>query len=369
MSYKVEFVLDLDDSYSSVLFDRKNWKDYTFRFKEVFGGKLTNISGHIPVGEYGHIKWVWNFKDESEAKWWMTYGDYYVDVYWKKKRIATEIRLREPQMGHWYSDAPNYDLRDGYQDANFKADKAKFDKLTSIKVALKLATTPATSAKQGNKAANSGKQQTASDATKTQKLSNGVTKSGPDWVKLYPNNNDLNILKEPFRTGAKQFINSMKNAGISVSIGVVYRPAERTYLMYYAKQIKDGMSPLNVPRSDTFTIRDTGQKIPYIPIDWAHMENGKPNEKAAKAAATAMVNAYKIGSNPAAPPGKSTHIGRQAIDMTITNFSGKSVKEAKGNPIKVSSFNDLVRIGATYGVIHFNVPNKSDPPHWSQTGR
>ena len=171
MSYKVEFVLDLDDSYSSVLFDRKNWKDYTFRFKEVFGGKLTNISGHIPVGEYGHIKWVWNFKDESEAKWWMTYGDYYVDVYWKKKRIATEIRLREPQMGHWYSDAPNYDLRDGYQDANFKADKAKFDKLTSIKVALKLATTPATSAKQGNKAANSGKQQTASDATKTQAIS------------------------------------------------------------------------------------------------------------------------------------------------------------------------------------------------------
>ena len=142
MSYKVEFVLDLDDS-NSMLFDRRYWNDYTFRFKEVFGGKLTNISKHIPVGEYGHIKWEWHFKDEAEANWWMTFGDYYVDVYWKKKRIATEIRLREPQMGHWYSDAPNYDLRAGYTDANFKADKGKFDKLTRIKVALKIATTEA----------------------------------------------------------------------------------------------------------------------------------------------------------------------------------------------------------------------------------
>jgi hypothetical protein len=163
MSYKVEFVLDLDDSYSG-FFDRRNWKDYTFRFKEVFGGKLTNISKHIPVGEYGHIKWEWDFKDETEAKWWMTYGDYYVDVYWKKKRIATEIRLREPQMGHWYSDAPNYDLRGGYQDTNFKADKAKFDKLTSVKIVLKLAATEAPSEK-------------PQDTTKEQKIGDSASGS------------------------------------------------------------------------------------------------------------------------------------------------------------------------------------------------
>ena len=46
MSYKVIFSLDLDSSLP--MFFDVHWKDYTFRFKEVFGGRLTQISGHIP---------------------------------------------------------------------------------------------------------------------------------------------------------------------------------------------------------------------------------------------------------------------------------------------------------------------------------
>ena len=141
MSYKVIFSLDLDSSLP--MFFDVHWKDYTFRFKEVFGGRLTQISGHIPVGEHGHIKYEWIFKNEQEAQWWMRYGDYYVDVYWKKKRVATEIRLREPQEYNWYSMEPSYRLRNNHQSKIFSADKGEFDKLTKIKIALKLANTQA----------------------------------------------------------------------------------------------------------------------------------------------------------------------------------------------------------------------------------
>ena len=65
MSYKVIFSLDLDSSLP--MFFDVHWKDYTFRFKEVFGGRLTQISGHIPVGEHGHIKYEWIFKNEQEG--------------------------------------------------------------------------------------------------------------------------------------------------------------------------------------------------------------------------------------------------------------------------------------------------------------
>ena len=141
MSYQVILSIDLD---SPLLDFNLNWSEYTYRCKEVFNGRLTNLSPHLPVGKNGHVDWAWNFKDVAEAQWWMQYGDYYIDVYWKKKRVATEIRLREPQEHQWHDiGIPDYDLPSGHRDAGFKSDKAKFDKLTKIKVALKLLVTVA----------------------------------------------------------------------------------------------------------------------------------------------------------------------------------------------------------------------------------
>lgn len=346
MTYKVILALDLD---SALLDFNIDWSEYTYRCKEVFNGKLTNISPHLTVGENGHVEWTWVFKDQKEAMWWMQYGNYYIDVYWRGKRVATEIRLREPQEYDWgHFITPDYDLKLGHRDAGFIADQAKYDQLTKIQAIINL---PVTKGKNDKKPTH----------TIEQKITNGIEKSGMQWVKRYPNNNDLSILKEPFKTGVIAFVSAMKSAGISVSITVVYRPAERTYLMYCSTMIKRGrMSPLNVPKSDSYP------NVPYIPIDWAHMTNGKPNEQAARQAAVAMANAYGVGSNKIALPGRSNHIGKNAVDMSISNYIGKRLSDIGGKIHAISSFSDLVKVGATYGVIWFG---PKDPPHWSKTGR
>ena len=50
--------------------------------------------------------------------------------------------------------------------------------------------------------------------------------------------------------------------------------------------------------------------------------------------------------------------------MTVSNWEGKTVKDANGKLIKVKKESDLYPIGATYGVKKL-IP---DRPHWSDNG-
>ena len=75
-----------------------------------------------------------------------------------------------------------------------------------------------------------------------------------------------------------------------------------------------------------------------------------------------MVNAYGIVHQPSLT---SNHIDGTAIDMTISNMKGKTMKNGGGKSIQINSNRDLHKVGASFGV-HKLV---SDPPHWSANGR
>ncbi|OTG63870.1 hypothetical protein [Acinetobacter silvestris] len=75
---------------------------------------------------------------------------------------------------------------------------------------------------------------------------------------------------------------------------------------------------------------------------------------------------YGVRNNKIAHPGRSNHnpVKALAVDMSITNISGKIVK-FKGGSKKVNSIEDLASIGREYSVFWFG---SSDTPHWSYDG-
>jgi hypothetical protein len=50
----------------------------------------------------------------------------------------------------------------------------------------------------------------------------------------------------------------------------------------------------------------------------------------------------------------SNHNKRAAIDMNVSCYVGKTVKNKAGDDIKLTKFTDLVSVGLTYGVIYYN---------------
>jgi D-alanyl-D-alanine dipeptidase len=64
------------------------------------------------------------------------------------------------------------------------------------------------------------------------------------------------------------------------------------------------------------------------------------------------------------PALSSNHTQGRAIDMTITNYVGRTVSDATGQRIVLRSAQDLHGVGASYGVRKL----ASDPPHWSDDG-
>ena len=152
---------------------------------------ITITGPHIPVSAMGTrlIMFSWRFDSENQRAWWMAYADFYLDVYYKKKRVSTEISLKENSDWSWYSLTPSQRIKDGHRDRNFKSDKAHYDKQISVNAAIKL---------MGTKGISKSTKQEQSKTTKTQKIPDGVEKSGIQWVSRYPNNNSLEILKEPF---------------------------------------------------------------------------------------------------------------------------------------------------------------------------
>lgn len=137
--------------------------------------------------------------------------------------------------------------------------------------------------------------------------------------------------------------------------------------MYYAKGISDGLSPDKVP---PFEPRDGDAPVR---IDWVHLnEQGEPDFAKAKRAAQAMHIRYET-QGAVARPYRSNHNSGGAIDMKFHPAwgSGKTVVDAAGNREFITGKRSLLRVGYSYGVVHWNYfgeKGKQDDPHWSATG-
>jgi hypothetical protein len=181
--------------------------------------------------------------------------------------------------------------------------------------------------------------------------------SGRQWCARFPGNNTLAGLHAEFRPKATHFVDALKAAGVGVKINAVFRPIERSYLMYWAFMICRGTDPTTVP------------SWPNVAIDWTHRgADGKPDLAAAKQAAEDMCKGYGIKPHSASQkvgrPKRSRHNFGGALDMNLSTYVGKSVKDADGKDVKVTGFSTLVDIGATYGVLYYPQENM----HWSDTG-
>ena len=171
-------------------------------------------------------------------------------------------------------------------------------------------------------------------------------RSGAQWVNQFPTSRSIDSLTPAFRAGVQGFTQAIRDAGGRVSIAATYRPPERAYLMHYAWKVANGsINPSAVPAH------------PNVNIQWDH-----GNERESRAAARAMVNAYGMAHSAAL---QSNHTNRTAIDMNVTGMIGKTMNDARGNAVRISSQADLHAVGATYGVHKL----ASDPPHWSANGR
>jgi LysM repeat protein len=184
-----------------------------------------------------------------------------------------------------------------------------------------------------------------------------LTPSGAAWCNRFLGSNSLDSLNAEFKPKAKAFIAALKAQGITVKVSAAYRPVERSYLMYNAFQIAREM---DATKAKTW---------PGVPIDWAHRSaDGTPDPVAAKRAAEAMCAGYGIHPHSAqqkvGKPAFSNHNKRAAIDMNVSGYIGKTVKNKTGDDIKLTKFTDLVSVGLTYGVIYYN----QEKMHWSTDG-
>ncbi|MCY9515901.1 hypothetical protein [Paenibacillus apiarius] len=173
--------------------------------------------------------------------------------------------------------------------------------------------------------------------------------SGKRWVQEFPNSANVSDLSSGFRPKVEKFIKAMKDANITVTVTSTLRPKERAYLMHYSYKISKGqISPKDVP------------SMSGVNIQWVHPNDDSKYTNSKKAAAE-MVAAYSIV---AAPALDSDHIRGNAIDMNSPVTKKTTIKKADGTSITISNYDDLVKVGATYGVYHL-MPVSKDPVHWS----
>jgi hypothetical protein len=128
-------------------------------------------------------------------------------------------------------------------------------------------------------------------------------------------------------------------------------------MMYYAFKICKGLDVKTIP------------PWPGVNIDWAHRNaDSVANEVSAKQGARAMCNAFQISPDSAAQkvgkPKKSRHNYGAAIDLKITSYSGKTMKNISGADVVINSFAKLGQVGVTYNVNYYTGENM----HWSDTG-
>lgn len=209
--------------------------------------------------------------------------------------------------------------------------------------------------------------QTAAATTTASADSGQTEKSGRHWVSRFMPSNRIADLKEPFRGNVTRFFQALNNAGVSTNINTTLRPPQRSYLMYYAREIKNGLSPDQVP---AFVPQDGDAPVN---IDWAHRDSkGQPDLAAARRAAREMDSAYNA-AGAIGRPYRSNHNKGLAIDVSFSPAwgVGKTVVDGSGKSVAIGSRRDLIDLGATYSVYHWTYHGakaKSDEPHWSTTG-
>jgi hypothetical protein len=181
--------------------------------------------------------------------------------------------------------------------------------------------------------------------------------SGAIWVQRFPGSTSVNDLELPFRNNVNRFLAALGSAGASLRITSTFRPPERAYMMHFAWSIVRGLvAPNQVPA------------MPGVAIIWDH---GDP--AASKRGAQEMVDGFGIGQLNVAPALRSRHTERKAIDVKIAWNGPLTIRRADGQPVTIASEprnginKDLIKVGATYSVIHFLKP-ANDVPHWSTDG-
>ncbi len=176
--------------------------------------------------------------------------------------------------------------------------------------------------------------------------------SGAQWVRFFPGSQSIDDLVSPFRQRVQAFEKALKDAGAAIEVTATFRPPERAYLMHYAVAINNrDIAPEDVPA------------MPGVDIDWVQYTDAISLQ-----AVRQMIEAYDIGSNPAAL--RSRHTLALAIDWIIEWQGNLNIKDAAGRVVSIGaprSGNDnsrLWKVGASYGVYKLEY----DPPHWSIDG-
>lgn len=193
--------------------------------------------------------------------------------------------------------------------------------------------------------------------------------SGKSWISQFPTSNKVSDLERSFRAHVEQFLRALDASGARYRVSATMRPRQRAYLMHYAWCIwKRTVEPADVP---AFKPKD-GEAA--VDIDWVHRTaQGAPDLGASRRAAEEMAMAYGLAGLKVAPALNSLHIQGKAIDMSISWTGDLTIKDATGKDVTIKGLPrdganpDLIRVGATYHVIHLINVHK-DPPHWSVNG-
>ena len=209
----------------------------------------------------------------------------------------------------------------------------------------------------------------AAAAPSTRRTANGPPeKSGKHWVSRFPSSKAISDLKQPFQGNVAKFFAALAAGGVTCNINTTLRPPQRSYLMYYSREVSAGrLAPDKVP---AFVPQEDDEPVN---IDWAHRDSaGTPDLVAARKAARDMDSAYGA-AGVIGKPYRSNHNGGRAVDVSFSPAwgIGKSVVDANGKTVQIGSKQDIIAIGATYNVLHWNYHGakaKTDDPHWSATG-
>jgi hypothetical protein len=177
-------------------------------------------------------------------------------------------------------------------------------------------------------------------------------------TRMQKNSNSTDDLDPSFKTGVKNFIKALQDAGATVTVSTTKRSDKRAYLFHWSWKISQGKCKA----------KDATAKA-GVDIEWDHGDDAK-----SKQGALEMVNGFGLAVPPNStnPPSlTSNHISGKAIDMTI-EWTGKiKVKKQDGKEVKVNYMDNvnanttLHGIGASYGVKKLT----TDAPHWSFNGR
>lgn len=176
--------------------------------------------------------------------------------------------------------------------------------------------------------------------------------SGAQWVRFFPASSSIDDLASPFRQRVRAFEKALRDGGATITVTNTYRPPQRAYMMHYAVQLNNrDMAPWDVP------------PMAGVDIDWVHY-----TDAASYQAARDMVNAFDIGTNPAAL--QSRHTQALAIDWIISWRAPMRIRTGNGQTVTIGTPTDgndnpaLWDVGASYGVYKLEY----DPPHWSVDG-